>query len=89
MTIRITTENQHDGERTTVSVEGTLTRESAELLAEVCWSTGGGPEEVAIDLAGVHFVDSEAASILRCLARFGARLERPTFFVSQILEIAK
>jgi anti-anti-sigma regulatory factor len=88
MTIRITTADPFEGDRTVVSVEGTLTRESAELLVEVCDSTSDGPHGVTIDLAGVQFVDADAASILNHLARIGARLERPSYFVRQILEFA-
>ena len=86
MTIRITA-NEGEGGRTVVRAEARGCPPGATLLDDVCSTAVGGPAAVDVDLTGVDFVEERAATVLRDLARRGARLERAGYFVRQVLEV--
>lgn len=89
MTVRITQNEERDGDRTIVRIEGTLTRNDVGLLDQFCEDLAVGPSGVIIDLAGVHFVDVDAAKTLRQLMRRGAQLEGSNPFVRQLVDLAE
>jgi len=89
MTVRISRRDDESAEGATLTVEGQLTGEGAELLVEYCQSIEGDRDAVAIDLTGVRFVDADAASILLGLERRGARLEHASYYVRQLIDLAE
>jgi len=89
MTTRITKINKQDGERTVPRVEGSLHLADAEVLEsaymDLCEQHSNS---IAIDLAGLSFLDSDSASVLCRLKKQGAELIGIHFFVQQILQAA-
>jgi anti-anti-sigma regulatory factor len=73
-------------QRTTLRLEGRITaRELAEVRAacEACAREG---RALSLDVSGVRFLDSAAASALRALGRSALRLEGASPFVRLLLE---
>jgi len=90
MTTRITKIDDRSNEKTTLRVEGSLRLEDAEVLE----STYADLDEeqlrnVAIDLSGISFLDSESASVLRRLRDLGVELVGLHFFTQRLIEIAE
>ena len=90
MTTRITKIDDRSNEKTTLRVEGSLRLEDAEVLE----STYADLDEeqlrnVAIDLSGISFLDSESASVLRRLRNLGVELVGLHFFTQRLIEIAE
>lgn len=57
---------------TILRVEGQLLREDAEVLSRIARQlSAGGAQSVAIDIADVDFIDSDAASVLKELESAG------------------
>ena len=90
MTTRITKIDDRSNEKTTLRVEGSLRLEDAEVLE----STYADLDEeqlrnVAIDLSGISFLDSESASVLRRLRDLGVELVGLHFFTRRLIEMAE
>lgn len=87
MTTRITKIRKEAGEKTVLRVEGSLHLEDAAVLEstymDLCDEHANG---IAIDLAGLSFLDSDSASVLCRLKKQGAELIGIHFFVQQILQ---
>ena len=90
MTTRITQVNGHQGNGTTLRVEGSLRLVDAELLEAIYTEVRKQyPGAIAIDLAGTNFLDSDSASVLCRLRDNGAELVGLHYFIQQIIEAAK
>jgi len=90
MTARITKIPDPGSEKTTLRVEGSMRLQEAEVL-ETTYATLR-PEElgnVAIDLSGITFLDSESASVLRRLSGLGVELVGLHFFTRRLIEMAE
>ncbi|HKE58378.1 MAG TPA: STAS domain-containing protein [Pyrinomonadaceae bacterium] len=89
MTTRITKISKEDDDRTVLRVEGSLHLADAEVLEstymDLCEQHS---HSIAIDLAGLSFLDSDSASVLCRLKKQGAELIGIHFFVQQILQAA-
>jgi hypothetical protein len=91
MSIRITEIDDAEGGETVLRVEGSLYLEDARLLEKVCRDLGSQMKRpVSLDLAGLSFLDSESASVLRRLKREqGVRLEMRQLFIGKVIELAE
>jgi len=90
MTTRISKIKQQGNKRTTLRVEGTLRVEDAEVL-ETAYAKlqEQEPQQVAIDLSGLSFLDSDSASVLRRLRDSGVELVGLHFFTQRLIEMAE
>jgi len=90
MTTRITKVDGQTGKITTLRVEGSLRLADAELLEstyrELSAKLNG---QIAIDLGGTSFLDSDSASVLCRLKRSGVELIGLHYFVQQIIQAAE
>ena len=92
MTTRITQlEGRVANGQALLRVEGTLGREDAELLEQVCTDlkaqTGAS---VTVDLTDISFLDQAGASVLARLRReHEVNLQGAHFFLQQVIEIAE
>ena len=87
MTTRITQIGNEGGEKTTLRVEGSLRLEDAEVLESTYANLSPEQlENVAIDLSGLSFLDSESASVLRRLRDLGVELVGLHFFTQRLIE---
>ena len=90
MTTRITRIGKPGREKTTLRVEGSLRLEDAELLESTYANLPTeGLENVAIDLSGLSFLDSESALVLRRLRDLGVELVGLHFFTQRLIEMAE
>ena len=90
MTTRITQVDGQAGRITALRVEGSLRLADAELLeATYLELQAKQPSQIAIDLAGTNFLDSDSASILCRLKRKGVELIGLHYFVQQIIQAAE
>jgi len=90
MTTRITQVNGQTGKQTTLRVEGSLRLADAELLESTYLELSARHDgQIAIDLAGTNFLDSESASVLCRLKRNGVELIGLHYFVQQIIQAAE
>lgn len=91
MPTRITQTEDAGSEATVLKVEGSLYLRDAELLEKICRDVGsqtGRP--VALDLAGLSFLDSDSASVLcRMKREQGVRLEGLHLFIGKVVELAE
>jgi len=90
MTTRITQVNGQTGKQTTLRVEGSLRLADAELLESTYLELSARHDgQIAIDLAGTNFLDSDSASVLCRLKRNGVELIGLHYFVQQIIQAAE
>jgi len=90
MTTRITRVDDRGGEKTTLRVEGSLRVEDAEVLASTYANLPTTESRnVAIDLSGLSFLDSESASVLRRIRDSGVELVGLHFFTQRLIEMAE
>ena len=90
MTTRITQVDEQTGRLKTLRVEGSLRLADAELLESTYFELRTRHQgEIAIDLAGTSFLDSESASVLCRLKRRGVELIGLHYFVQQIIQAAE
>ena len=90
MTTRITQVDEQTGRLKTLRVEGSLRLADAELLESTYFELRARHQgEIAIDLAGTSFLDSESASVLCRLKRRGVELIGLHYFVQQIIQAAE
>jgi len=89
MTTRIT-KIDDQGEKTTLRVEGSLRREDAEVLESTYANLDANElQNVAIDLSGLSFLDSESASVLCRIRNSGVELVGLHFFTQRLIEMAE
>ena len=90
MTTRITQVDGQAGRITALRVEGSLRLADAELLEATYLELQAKQQsQIAIDLAGTNFLDSDSASILCRLKRKGVELIGLHYFVQQIIQAAE
>ena len=90
MTTRITQVDGKTGKQTTLRVEGSLRLADAELLESTYLELSARHDgQIAIDLAGTNFLDSDSASVLCRLKRNGVELIGLHYFVQQIIQAAE
>ena len=90
MTTRITKIRKADGRNTTLRVEGCLRLADAEVLESTYANLRAEQlENVAIDLSGLSFLDSESASVLRRLRDLGVELVGLHFYTQRLIEAAE
>jgi anti-anti-sigma regulatory factor len=90
MTTRITKIGNRSGRKTTLRVEGSLRLEDAEVLESTYANLSSEQAgDVAIDLSGLSFLDSESASVLCRLRDLGVELVGLHFFTRQLIEMAE
>jgi len=90
MTARITRIPGPGSEKTTLRVEGSMRLEEAEVL-ETTYATLRAEllGNVAIDLSGLTFLDSDSVSVLRRLSGLGAELVGLHFFTRRLIDLAE
>lgn len=87
MTIRITQIDNENEDRTTMRLEGKLLAADAELVEQVFDELAErGAESIDIDMAGISFLSSDSASLLKQLEAKGAVLKGLDFFIEQVIE---
>lgn len=90
MTTRISKIADNGNERTTLRVEGTLHVEDAQVLERTYEALDADQSRnVAIDLSGISFLDSESASVLCRLRDAGVELVGLHFFTQRLIEMAE
>jgi anti-anti-sigma regulatory factor len=90
MTTRITKVDGQTGKITTLRVEGSLRLADAELLESTYRELSAKQNgQIAIDLGGTSFLDSDSASVLCRLKRSGVELIGLHYFVQQIIQAAE
>lgn len=90
MTTRITQVDGQTGKITTLRVEGSLRLADAELLESTYRELSAKQNgQIAIDLGGTSFLDSDSASVLCRLKRSGVELIGLHYFVQQIIQAAE
>ena len=75
-----------DAHRTTLVLEGRLTRSERTALDEACAECTRDRRTLVIDLAGIGFVDAAGADALRTWRERSARLTRCSAYVRELLE---
>lgn len=89
MTTRIT-KIRKAGRKTTLRVEGSLRLADAEVLESTYANLRSEQfENIAIDLSGLSFLDSESASVLRRLRDLGVELVGLHFYTQRLIEAAE
>jgi anti-anti-sigma regulatory factor len=68
-----------------VKLEGRIVGPWIEEVRTACRSAMAGGTSIVVDLAGVDFVDRDAAALLRDLSVRGARLVNASPFVAELL----
>ena len=88
MTIRISRTEESETHRLLLRVEGVLTHEGAQLLAQQCVPCIHDAEwDVEIDLTAVTFIDAAAAAMVRRLRQFpSVFLTGCELFTQQMIE---
>lgn len=90
MTTRITRIDHQGSQKTTLRVEGSLRVEDAEVLAQTYANLPAKESQnVAIDLSGLSFLDSESATVLRRIRDSGVELVGLHFFTQRLIEMAE
>ncbi len=90
MTTRITKIGDQGSERTTLRVEGSLRQEDAAVLECTCAGLPAAElKNVAIDLSGISFLDSESATVLCRLRDLGVELVGLHFFTQRVIEMTE
>ncbi len=90
MTTRITRIRKAEGRKTTLRVEGSLRLADAQVLESTYTNLRAEQfENVAIDLSGLSFLDSESASVLRRLRDLGVELVGLHFYTQRLIEAAE
>ncbi|PWT95385.1 MAG: hypothetical protein C5B55_01385 [Blastocatellia bacterium] len=90
MTTRITKIGDRESKRTTLRVEGSLRLEDAQVLESTYKKLRAEKlENVAIDLSGLSFLDSDSASILCRLRDLGVELIGLHFYTQRLIELAE
>jgi anti-anti-sigma factor len=91
MATRITQIEDPERDRTILRVEGSLAVEDAELLERLCKTLEQKSDQrVTIDVTDLHFLDSEAASVLRRLKQEqNVDLEGVHFFIQKVIEMTE
>ncbi len=91
MPTRITQINNEESKQTILKVEGSLLLEDAELIAEICRDLQTtGENNIALDLAGLNFLDSESASVLcRLKQKQNIALEGLQLFIKKVVELTE
>jgi anti-anti-sigma regulatory factor len=90
MTSRITQVNGHPEKTMTLRVEGSLHLADAELLESTYLELRAKHDgNIAIDLAGTSFLDSDSASVLCRLKERGVELIGLHYFVQQLIQAAE
>jgi len=90
MTTRISRIESDGSERTTLRVEGSLRVEDAEVLEQAFAKLQQEEsQQVAIDLSGLSFLDSDSASVLCRLRDAGVELVGLHFFTRRLIEMAE
>ena len=90
MATGITQIEDHDGGRTILRVEGSLTLTDAEVIERLCRDLREqSHHRISIDLADLSFLDSEGASVLSRLKRQGVMLEGLHMFIQKAIELAE
>lgn len=83
--LRITLERR-EGDTARLSLEGTIAGPWVEELRRACKAAGVAGTPVVLGMAGVSFVDSEGARLVRTLAEAGASVRDCSPFVRELLE---
>lgn len=91
MPTEITQSDNHYGTGTVFRVSGDMMLEDAELLQRIVKETADdGSNSVTIDLADLHFIDSEAAAVLRRLQHEnGVHIEGVEIFLQAAIDSAE
>jgi ABC-type transporter Mla MlaB component len=75
-----------DAQRTTLVLEGRLTRSERTALDEACAECARDRRAIVIDLAGIGFVDATGAAALRSWRERSVQLTRCSAYVRELLE---
>ena len=90
MTTRITQVDGQTGKITTLRVEGSLRLADAELLESTYQELSSRQNgQIAIDLAGTNFLDTDSATVLCRMKKRGVELIGLHYFVQQIIQAAE
>jgi len=87
MPTHITQTESEDGGLVTLRVDGEMVQDDALLVERIVRELlGDGAREVAVDLADLDFLDSDAAGVLRRLANeSGVRIEGIEIFLQSVI----
>jgi ABC-type transporter Mla MlaB component len=72
---------------TTLKLEGKLIGAWVDELRAATSSPGEQGQQLRLDLAGVTYVDAAGTEYLRNLIRHGARIDRCSGFVAELIEM--
>ena len=90
MPTRITQVDDQETGRTILRVEGSLTVEDVELIRRICMDLGAKGGSITLDLAELHFLDSDSAHLLINLEREqGVMIEGQHLFVQRAIDHAE
>ena len=88
MPTKITQLDDPERNKTVLRVEGEMTQEDAVLLEKIALEMrSGGDQNISIDLADLHFMDSDSApTIKRLESEHGFEVEGLQYFLQKIVE---